>query len=260
MKRTIISFLLIIFSLVSFAGEITLEGIFQGKNLYVMNPFSSSGVGFCVYEVTVNGKVTTDEINSSAFEIDLSVFQFKVGDKLVVKIKHKENCLPKVLNPEVLKPKSTFNTVSISVKDNKLTWTTTGEAGDLPYIVEQYRWNKWVKIGKVKGKGTSGSNTYSIAVHPHSGNNKFRVKQIDFTKKPHYSKEAKFRSLSPPISFSPKKVTTEINFTGETMYEIYNSYGNIVLKGNGSKIDVSKLKKGDYYLNYDNTMDTFKKK
>lgn len=260
MKRTIISFLLVIFSLASFAGEITLNGIFQGKNLYVMNPFSSSGVGFCVYEVTVNGKVTTDEINSSAFEIDLSIFQLKIGEKVEVKIKHKENCLPKVLNPEVLKPKSTFNTVSIGVKNNKLTWTTTGEAGELQFIAEQFRWNKWVKVGTVQGKGTPGSNTYSVNVYPHSGNNKFRVKQIDFTKKPHYSTEAKYRSLTPPISFSPKKVTTEIVFSGETMYEIYNNYGNIVLKGFGAKIDVSKLKKGDYFLNFDNTMDTFKKK
>ncbi len=260
MKKLLISLLFVSFSIFSFAGEYTLDGIFQGKNLYVMNPFSSSGVGFCVYEVTVNGKMTTDEINSSAFEIDLSIFQFKVGDKLVVKIKHKENCVPKVLNPEVLKPKSTFSTVQIQVKDNNLKWTTTGEAGKLPYIVEQYRWNKWVKIGKVEGKGTASSNTYSVRVYPHSGNNKFRVKQIDFTKKPHYSTEAKHRAMSPPVSFSPKKVDGEIVFTGETMYEIYNNYGNIVLKGKGTKVSVSKLKKGDYFINFDNTMDTFKKK
>ena len=121
MKKILISSLLIaISSLSSIGGEILLEGIFQGKNLYVMNPFSSSGVGFCVYEVTVNGQITTDEINSSAFEIDLSIFQFKLGDKLIVEIKHKENCKPKVLNPEILKPKSTFNITIIKVEDGKL--------------------------------------------------------------------------------------------------------------------------------------------
>jgi hypothetical protein len=226
-----------------------------------MNPFSSSGVGFCVFEVTVNGKVTTDEINSSAFEIDLSIFQFAMGDKVTIAIKHKDNCVPKVLNPEVLKPKSTFNVSLINVeKDGNLKWSTSGESGKLTFVVEQYRWNKWVKVGEVEGKGTSGSNSYSLKVHPHSGNNKFRVKQIDYSKKPRYSPEADFKSMSPPVSITSKKFETEITFSGETMYEIYDYYGNIVLKGNGSKVDITALKKGEYFINFDNTMDQFKKK
>ncbi|MFH2094106.1 MAG: hypothetical protein ABIJ16_00290 [Bacteroidota bacterium] len=262
MKKGIIHIVILLcLSAYSFGGAITLEGIFQGKNLYVMNPFSSSGVGFCVYEVRVNGELTTDEINSSAFEIDLSIFQFKLGDKLEVIIKHKENCKPKVLNPEVLKPKSTFNTVSIEVsKDGMLKWSTTGEAGELPFDVQQYRWNKWVTAGTVQGKGIPGTNTYQLKVNPHSGNNKFRVRQVDYSKTPRYSTEADFRSMSPPVSFEPKKVDNVINFTMETQYEIYDYYGNIVLKGIGDKIDVSRLAKGDYFINYDNTMDTFKKK
>ncbi|GAB4281970.1 MAG: hypothetical protein Kow0068_06530 [Marinilabiliales bacterium] len=238
-----------------------MEGIFQGKNLYVMNPFSSSGVGFCVYEVRVNGEVTTDEIMSSAFEIDLSVYQFKLGDKLKIEIKHKENCLPKVLNPEVLKPKSTFNTVSIEVtKDGILKWVTTDEAGDLPYDVQQYRWNKWVTVGTVQGKGTPGTHSYEMKIYPHSGNNKFRVRQVDYTKKPRYSPEVTYRSMTPPVTFEPKKATNVINFSAETQYEIYDYYGNIVLKGFGKSIDITSLPKGDYFLNFDNTMDTFKKK
>jgi len=39
------------------------EGHYQGKNLYVQNPFAGSGVGFCVIKVTVNGDVTTDQIS-----------------------------------------------------------------------------------------------------------------------------------------------------------------------------------------------------
>ena len=40
-------------------GVIILEGNYQGKNLYVQNPFGSGGVGFCVTEVLVNGNITT---------------------------------------------------------------------------------------------------------------------------------------------------------------------------------------------------------
>ena len=39
-------------------GVIILEGNYQGKNLYVQNPFSSIGVGFCVSEVLINGNIT----------------------------------------------------------------------------------------------------------------------------------------------------------------------------------------------------------
>ena len=46
----------------------------------------------------------------------------------------------------------------------------------------------------------------------------------------------------------------------ETMYEIYDQYGNIVKKGFGSKLDVSNLPKGGYFLNYDNKMGEFVKK
>src|ERR1700745_1336106 len=89
-------------------GVIILEGNYQGKNLYIQNPFGNGGVGFCVTEVLVNGNVTVDETQSSAFEIDFKPHNLKIGDKIEVKIKHKTDCKPKVLNPEVLKPKSTF--------------------------------------------------------------------------------------------------------------------------------------------------------
>lgn len=96
-------------------GIIILEGNYQGKNLYVQNPYgNSAGVGFCVTEVLVNGNITTDETNSSAFEIDMKSHKLNIGDKVEIKIKHKEGCKPKVLNPEVLKPKSTFEVIAMT--------------------------------------------------------------------------------------------------------------------------------------------------
>jgi len=56
------------------------------------------------------------------------------------------------------------------------------------------------------------------------------------------------------------KVKDDIDFTSETMFEIYDSYGNIVKKGFASKVDASNLSKGIYYLNYDNKTDKFVKK
>ena len=243
------------------AAVIVLEGNYQGKNIFVQNPFAGSGVGFCVSEVTVNGEVTTDEINSNAFEIDLHNFSLKVGDKLEVKIKHKDDCKPRVLNPEVLKPKSTFEIVNMAIdKDGNLKWSTKGEAGKLPYVVEQFRWNKWVKVGETDGVGTDKVNDYSFIVTPHSGKNQFRVKQVDFTGQARVSKVMEYMSNSAEITFAPARVSREITFSAETMYEIYDQYGNIVKKGYGKQVDATNLLKGVYYLNWDNKIGDFIKK
>ena len=262
MKQILTILLVALFSInVSATGVIVLEGHYQGKNLYVQNPFAGSGVGFCTFEVTINGEVTTDEVNSSAFEIDFANFQLKVGDPVIVKIKHKDDCKPKVLNPEVLKPKSTFEIVSMEISpEGKFDWTTKGETGKLAFIVEQFRWNKWIKVGEVDGVGTGAENAYSFQITPHSGENKFRVKQVDYSGKPRYSQASRYVSTVGEIAFSPIKAKTEVVFTGETLFEVYDSYGNIVKKGFGEKVEVSNLKKGIYYLNYDNKTNTFMKK
>ncbi|MBO7441351.1 MAG: hypothetical protein J6U21_16910, partial [Bacteroidales bacterium] len=113
MKVKGLNIILLLFALLSFRGagaanEIRVEGIFKGQNIFVTNPFAASGVGFCIYEITVNGTVTMDELNRSGFEIDLTQYHLAQGDPVVVVIKHKDGCTPKVLNPEVLKPQSTF--------------------------------------------------------------------------------------------------------------------------------------------------------
>ncbi len=245
-------------------STIELSGTYQGKNLYVQNPFSSNGVGFCVYEVRVNGDVTTDELSSSAFEIDLRARFLKPGDQVTVKIFHKEGCKPKVLNPEVLQPKSTFDILQISVvlqgSGCQLKWETKNELGKLPYAVEQFRWNKWVKVAEVNGTGLVTNNNYQVSVALHAGNNKLRVKQADYTGQPRTSKVVEIQSAASAITFSPLKPTTEITFSAETIYEIYDQYGNIVKKGQGIKIDITGLTKGSYFLNYDNSQGEFVKK
>ena len=245
------------------ASPIVLEGTYQGKNLYVQNPFAGSGVGFCTFEVTVNGEISTDEINSSAFEVDLSNYDLEIGDEVVIKIKHKEDCKPKVLNPEVLKPRSTYEIQDIHFdeEDSLLKWTTKGENGKLPFIIQQYRWNKWVRLGSVQGKGTPEKHSYEFKVNPHSGENKFRVIQEDYTGKIRPSKAVIYQNTQgEELQFSPKKVREEIVFTGETMFEVYDQYGNIVKKGFSKTVNVENLEDGVYYLSFDNKTEEFIKK
>src|SRR5574343_1240382 len=136
-------------------GTLVIEGKYQNKNLYVQNSLGQNGVGFCAYEVRVNGEMTTDEVNSSAFEIDLRPYNLHEGDEVEIQIFHKDGCSPRVLNPEVLKPRPSFATKTITVSNTgMLSWTTTGETSSIPYVIEQFRWNKWVYVGEVQGIGT----------------------------------------------------------------------------------------------------------
>ena len=261
MKR----FLLVIlttftFILSTLGGELVLNGFYQGENLFVKNPFASSGVGFCVYEVSVNGLTTTDEINSSAFEVNLSVYGFKMGEELTIYIRYKDDCKPVVMNLQAISAKSTFAIKTIRLVADNIEWFTTNETGKLPFYIEQYRWNKWIRVGEVMGKGSTVQNSYSSPVRFNSGLNRFRVRQVDEAGKSRYSQELTFTSDVKVVTFSPDRVDDVINFSSTTMYEIYDQFGNIVFKGYGNSVKVTDLKKGSYYLNYDNSMGEFIKK
>ena len=270
MKNFLGLILLVIFINLNAQQEMVLDGTYQGQNLYVQNPFASSGVGFCVTNVTVNGQQSIDEINSSAFEIDLTSYQLVKGATVEITIEYKDDCSPRVLNPDVLRPTSTYVITSMSITSNGLlTFSTSNESGELPFIVEQKRWNKWIKVGTVKGKGNTGINEYQVKLKPHSGKNTFRIKQIDFSRKPRYSQEKRLiRSAVKEVFIANEnilKISQSIMFTDDagnevsTMYEIFNRTGLLVKTGFGSEVDLSDLKKGDYFINYDNKMDQIKK-
>jgi hypothetical protein len=257
----IICFLLLSTAAMAQVTAFQIKGVYQGRNLYIQNPFTPAGVGFCTHSVTVNGEHIQDRAGASAFEIDLSTFQLKIGDPVVVTVEHNSGCTPKILNPFVLRPKSTFKMVRMGIDaEEHFEWTTTNEKGNLEFIVEQFRWNKWIKVGAVLGKGTPGEHTYHIEIPFNSGMNKMRVKQIDYTGKPTYSRALHYTPLNQPkiTRQAGLYVGNEIVFSAKTKYEVYDSYGNLLKRGNNTKVDVSNLKRRrKYYLNYDNKAEMF---
>lgn len=243
------------------AGSIVLEGKYQQKNIFVVNAIAPDGVGFCVYEVTVNGEVTSDEVNSKAFEIDLSIYGFKLGDDLLIVIKHKDGCEPRVLNPGALEPRPTFETTSIDVDESgMLTWETLNEQGKLPYIIQQFKWNKWVNVGEVMGKGTSTKNSYQFQTTPVSGTNKFRVIQKGQEGGNRISPSAEYLSAKTPVTFTYDKKSRQLSFSEDTNYELYNEYGQIVRRGFGSGVDLGTFPKGVYYISFDSLTKEFERR
>lgn len=244
-------------------ASLSIEGTYLGKNLYIQNPENEEGFGFCVTKVTVNGDLLPSGYSANAFEIDFKLFNIAIGEPLFIVIEHNAGCTPKILNPEVLLPESTFDISEISVSPaGLLTWKTLNENGKLPFFIEQYRWNKWVQVGEVSGKGTVAANKYEFKVIPHSGENNLRVSQVDHSGKKRTSNEVKFTSQQKVISKGSTIVKTKILFTEgnqptSTRYEIYDVYGNIIKKGTDSSVDCSNLLKGAYYINYDNKTEKF---
>lgn len=253
MKKTVF-FLFVFFScLFATAQKIELKGTYQGKNLYIQNPVIDTGKIFCTNKVLVNGNEIYFK-NESAYEIKLDSLGFKILDPVKIEIFHKPDCKPKVISDN-LSRRSTYELVSISVDSNAvLHFTTKGEIGKLPFVIEQFRWNKWVKIGEVDGKGGIQENEYSFQTLPHSGKNQFRVKQVDNGSCIKLSKTAEFISaeLHVKLTTNQFKLADELEFNKETMYELYDKNGNIVRRGFGKKINLKGLERGGYYLNYDN--------
>src|SRR5687768_15815226 len=103
--KQLFAFLFLVSSFtLSHGGIMVVEGKYQNKNIYIQNAFTQIGVGYCVFAVYVNDRLTNDEINATAFEIDLAQLQFNYGQEVTIKILHKDGCNPPlVINPDALK-------------------------------------------------------------------------------------------------------------------------------------------------------------
>jgi len=244
-------------------GLILLKGHYYGRNIFLQ----PNGTDECRYVRLFNRIRVNDEIAyinesgmSAEIEIDKTV---EINDPVTIKIYHSSACPPIVLNAEVLNTKSTFETVDILVDSGgNLNWKTISESGKLDFIVEQFKWSKWVTIAEVASVGTKDTNVYFLNVSHwfHSGENKFRIKQVDYSGKARSSTATKIDSGLETVTFTRKKDDDKIIFFATTSYEIYNNRGDIVKKGRGSEINCTDLVAGTYYINFDNRNKEFIKK
>jgi hypothetical protein len=74
------------------------------------------------------------------------------------------------------------------------------------------------------------------------------------------SGEQKFRTSVKEVFLLSDKVGDELEFSSETLYEIFTENGELLKSGNESEVNVSELSKGNYWVNYDNKTERFLKK
>ncbi|MEI6822249.1 MAG: hypothetical protein WCL51_09940 [Bacteroidota bacterium] len=258
--RLLLISLIFIFSIISsFAQEVNIDGIYAGKNLIVLNP--SSGDGYCVNEVWVNGQKTHDEIISNSFEIDFPNMHIETGKNVHVRIFHKNGCKPKIINPEVLEETIAFSFGIPKINKKKfLTWELKGNSGEGKFVVEQYRWRKWIKAAEVKNTDTTSRNNYTVEISPNTGQNLFRIIFKDSQGKETYSKETKYVVPGREITIVTEKIKDRIEFSSPTMYEVLDANGKVLITGEEKYIDTSALPKGKYTVNYDNKYEVVSKR
>lgn len=241
--------------------ELIFKGVYLGKNIYIINPYKNNE--YCINDIYLNNKKLDKEINSSSFEIDLSLYNLNIEDSLFFKIIYNEDIgIPKIYNPDAFFKKNEikFLNTDCDRKEAKISWTVDGDNIEEPFEIEQFMWETWLTVNLIDPKKQNTFPSYTSTITPHSGRNLFRIKYIDAEGNEYYSSEIKYNSRTKPVEITTEKIIDSIEFSEETMYQIYNEIGSMLLSGYGNKIDISSLKKGTYILNYDNTTINIKKK
>lgn len=250
--------LLILIPFRSFAEEYIVTGEYQGKNVYVQNPLSDDQINFCTEYVYLNDKMVVKFPKTSAYEIKLEELQ--IGDPLVIRIVHKSGCVPKIINPQVIRSKSKFQFLSTNANENEIAWMTNGEYQGGLFYVEKYVNNAWITDKSVYGKGNFETNQYSTSPNYYAGENKMRIKYETENGHIFYSKVFEHYSTKDPISFHPTRVSDKLYLSRKTDYQVMDPSGKLVAKGNSDVINCANLKSGLYYLSIENRQEKFFKK
>ena len=198
--------------------------------------------------------------------IALSVSGFVYSKELVKKYAD-TTAIPSSAAPTTKQP-GKLELLSIEFEnDGTLKWITKIRNSSLPFIVEQFEYDHWIKVDQVDIKyNDDGIDKYSGKVMLHSGKNKFRVKQINDKGTIHLSEPIEFESTTPALNFSINN-KNEISFfqqenpevSAETLYEVYDKFDNIIMKGFSKKVNIINLQRGEYRIIYDGKMGTFSK-
>ncbi|NRA10884.1 MAG: hypothetical protein HRT57_02885 [Crocinitomicaceae bacterium] len=243
-------------------GTLTVDGIYQGKNLYIQNPMTEEG-GYCIDSVYINEIKYDQDLVAGAFEIDFKSLNFKVSDSIHMVIYHQDGCKPKILNTNLCMPITVSPVAKFEAKNDTL-WLETKNFNYSALFLEVYRYNKWVVLDTII-KSQNLNRSYPFISISHSGNNQFRIKYTGAMGVPLVSRDIYYESSLPKVNFEVDGHAQFVTFSSPTNYEVYTVMGNLVTSGYGSSIDLSVFSKEEcdnndqlFYLNLDNRNEKLK--
>ncbi len=253
-----VSFLFLLF--LSFSGlsqvqllETNLTGVYQGKTLFIQNPFNPKTRSYCIDKIYINK--TPLDINYKLSAIKLDFENVDLFTPITLRIQHKDTvCLPTIINPEAILFHTIFRFTEVTIADSALTWSTKGERGVGSFEIERLDGIYWIQREIIEAKGIYEGTSYSIFPRLEDGANQFRIK-YNFPRGSRsgylYSWEVDYDYYPEPVEFKPKSAKTRLYLSRPASYKIYNAGSEIVLEGAGSEIDVTVLRKGQYVIYFD---------
>lgn len=238
--------------------ETAITGVNKGHSLYIQNTYQKETNEFCINEIIINDRALDANLKLSAIKLN-----FKSVDLFApvsVKVMHKESCKPRFINPESILYHSSFKFDSLFLNDSILTWTTKGDRREGKFIIEQLKADFWESVEKIRSKGIFEGTQYVFFPLHHDGGNKYRIKYELPNGRFLYSKEMEFVYYPEPVTFSPRVVQDRITLSRNAEYEIMNSIGDVILRGQAKEIPLRLLKPGDYVILIEGLSDSFVKK
>lgn len=242
-----------IFSQVAPKVETNLAGVFQGKTLFIQNPFDRNDRRFCVDKIFINEREVDINYNLSALKVDFDGYDLYTPVK--IRLVHKDSvCVPTIINPEAILFHTIFRFVDVSLTDSALVWSTKGESGIGEFEIEKLMNGVWVDQEVIEAMGRYEGAQYMHYPNLDEGANKYRIRynfpqgrRIDYL----YSREVEYDHYPEPVEFKPKSAKTRLYLSRSTHYEIYNDGQKLVLEGQGKEIDVTVLRRGRYVIYFD---------
>ena len=119
----------------SFGQPISLTGVYQGKPIYLQNPYVASSQAFCVQSITINDQAIAANLSLSAISIPFKGIDLYTP--VSIKIMHPAGCQPKILNPDAILYHSHFKFDSLALNDSIMQWYTKGDSPYGQYKIER---------------------------------------------------------------------------------------------------------------------------
>jgi hypothetical protein len=224
--------------------------VFQGRTLFIQNPFDKSDRKFCVEKVYINEREVDINYKLSALKLDFEGFDLNTPVK--IRLVHKDSiCSPTIINPEAILFHTIFRFADIALTDSALIWSTKGETGVGEFEIEKLMNGVWVDEEVREALGKYEGAEYKYYPNLEEGANKYRIK-YNFPRASRatylYSWEVDYDHYPIPVEFKPKSAKTKLYLSRSTHYEIYNAGSKLVLEGQGKTIDVTVLRQGQYVI------------
>ncbi len=231
--------------------QTNLAGVYQGKTLFIQNPYDRSSRTFCVEQILINGEPLILNYKLSALKLDFEGFDLYTP--VNISVVHSDTvCSPIIINSEAVLFHTIFRFTSISLSDSSLSWTTKGEIGVGSFSVEKLENGFWNEKAVVEATGVYEEESYSyLPQELEEGANKYRVryKFPEGNRNTYlYSQETDYDHYPVPVEFKPASAKTRLYLSRVTPYEIYNDSSALVLTGHGIEIDVTVLRQGRYVI------------